>query len=519
MNKELCTSFNPSICAGVQIALVIKRGKSARKGVIMKRVLLGLGCSLLILSMVSCKGKSNKTDQVISDGELTVTPTITEAIITEIPKETPTPGLIDSVEFSENGMADLSAKLTQDLLTENFEEVYSYLEDTVKKQLSLSDLEKAFKSTVERIGELVAVTSIKATTSGEYISVDSLVEYTENGLKISYVYNKDCKLEKLWFSYQPIEEEYDNEKMEEIDITIGITNEGTVGEGEFPLDGILTMPKGIKNPPVVILVQGSGQSDMDETIGGTSNKPFRDIARGLASEGIASIRYNKRFYQYMDQASDTMTIYDEVLEDVNYAIHYAKNLTDINTEKVFVLGHSLGGMLCPKIANDNPEIAGFISLAGSPRKLEDLILDQAAEAVENGTVSETEKTLYLDTMKAQSDQIKNLTEENLDEPLLGANGYYWKSLNEIDTPKIVANLTLPMLFMQGEADFQVYPEVDFKMWKDLLKEKDNATFLLYEGLNHLFMPTTGVRDINDYSVKNNVDEKVILAIAEWIKEH
>ncbi|ABX44167.1 alpha/beta hydrolase [Lachnoclostridium phytofermentans] len=485
----------------------------------MKKVLLGLVCSLFILSMVSCKGKSNQTDQTISDGELTVTPTITEANITEIPNETPTPGLIDSVEFSENGLEDLSAKLTHDLLTENFEEVYSYLEDTVKEQLSLPDLEKAFHSTVERIGELVDAISIKATTTGEYISVDSLVEYTENGLKISYVYNKDCKLVKLWFSYQPIEEEYDREKMEEIDITIGITSGVTVGEGEFPLDGILTMPKGIKNPPVVVLVQGSGQSDMDETIGGTSNKPFRDIARGLASEGIASIRYNKRFYQYMDQASDTMTIYDEVLEDVTYAIQYAKSLTNVNTEKIFVLGHSLGGMLCPKIAEDNSDIAGFISLAGSPRKLEDLLLDQSIEAVENGTVSESEKTLYLDTMKAQYEQIKSLTEENLDEPLLGANGYYWKSLNDIDTPKIVANLTLPMLFMQGEADFQVYPEVDFKMWKDLLQEKDNATFQLYEGLNHLFMPTTGVRDISDYSVKNKVDDKVILAIAAWVKEH
>ncbi len=479
----------------------------------MKRVLLGVISSLFILSMVSCKGKGNQTDQTVNEGDQTVTPTITEAVVTEVPKATmtPTPGIIESVEFSEKGMAELSSKLTQDLLTENFEEVYSYLDDLAKEQITLSDLEKAWKSTIERIGDLVAVTSVKAATTEDYISVESLIEYTENGLKISYVYNKDCKLEKLWFSYQPIEEEYDEEKMEEIDITIG--------EGEFPLDGILTLPKGIKNAPIVILVHGSGQSDMDETIGGTSNKPFRDIARGLAKEGIASIRYNKRFYQYMDQATDTMTVYDEVLDDVAYAIDYAMGLTNVNSEKVFILGHSLGGMLCPKIAEDNPEIAGFISLAGSPRKLEDIILDQATEAAESGAVSETEKTLYLDTIKAQIELIKGLTEDNLNEPLLGANGYYWKSLNEIDTPKIVANLTLPMLFMQGEADFQVYPEVDFKMWKELLKDNDNATFLYYEGLNHLFMPTTGVRDISDYSEKSKVDENVILAIAEWVKKH
>lgn len=474
----------------------------------MKKLIAGVVGSLLVLSMVSCKAKETQTDPAINEGELTITPTAVQEI-TETPSPSPTPGILNVIEFTEDGLAELSARLTQDLLAENYEEVYLYLSDTVKGELKLSDLEKAWETTVERVGDLIAVNSVKATTTGEYISVESLVEYTNNGINISFAYNKDCKLEKLWFSYQPVEEAYDEEKMEELDIAIG---------EEFPLDGILTMPKGVKNPPIVILVHGSGQSDMDETIGGTSNKPFRDIARGLANEGIASIRYNKRFYQYMDQATDTMTIKDEVLEDVTFAIEYAKTLAEVNQDKIFIIGHSLGGMLSPEIAKENSGIAGIISLAGSPRKLEDIILDQATEAAESGQVSETEKTLYLETMKAQYDKIKNLEEDNLEEPLLGANGYYWKSLNEIDTPSIVKELTLPMLFLQGDADFQVYPEKDFAMWKELLAGKENATFLIYEGLNHLFMPSTGVRDITDYNQKNKVDERVIESIAEWIKE-
>ncbi len=93
----------------------------------------------------------------------------------------------------------------------------------------------------------------------------------------------------------------------------------------FKLNGILCMPEGVENPPVVVMVQGSGQSDYDETI--SANKPFRDIAEGLAKHGVASICYNKRYYQYAAAAAEkvnTLTIQDEVTEDVGEAIAFAK---------------------------------------------------------------------------------------------------------------------------------------------------------------------------------------------------
>lgn len=130
------------------------------------------------------------------------------------------------------------------------------------------------------------------------------------------------------------------------------------GDPAYPLAGTLTLPEGTDNPPVVILIHGSGSSDRNETISG--NTPFRDIAWGLAERGIASIRYDKRYYTYPDAASDpaSVTIEAEVLEDADAAIALAMADDRLDHSRVYILGHSLGGMLTPAIAASHPQLAG-----------------------------------------------------------------------------------------------------------------------------------------------------------------
>ena len=70
----------------------------------------------------------------------------------------------------------------------------------------------------------------------------------------------------------------------------------TVGEDQWKLPATLTIPNGNGPFPAVVLVHGSGPNDRDETKGGT--KVFRDLAEGLASRGIATLRYEKRTQIY-----------------------------------------------------------------------------------------------------------------------------------------------------------------------------------------------------------------------------
>ncbi|PWT75845.1 MAG: hypothetical protein C5B60_04835, partial [Chloroflexi bacterium] len=150
-----------------------------------------------------------------------------------------------------------------------------------------------------------------------------------------------------------------------------------VGQGEWVLPGTLSLPRGDGPWPAVVLVAGSGPQDRDETI--PPNKPFRDLAWGLASEGVAVLRYDKRTKVYaarLQTERETLTVKEEVLDDALEAVILLRARPEIDVAQVFVLGHSLGGYLTPRLGAADPKIAGLIFLAGSARPLEDVILDQ-----------------------------------------------------------------------------------------------------------------------------------------------
>src|SRR5262249_52803909 len=129
--------------------------------------------------------------------------------------------------------------------------------------------------------------------------------------------------------------------------------------------------------PCVVLVHGSGAHDADETIG--PNKPFRDLAWGLAARGVASLRYEKRTYTHPKKLAEhkgPFTVKEEVVDDAVAAVRLALSHKEVNAKKVFLLGHSLGGLMAPRVGEQEPRLRGLILLAGCTRPLEDLVLEQ-----------------------------------------------------------------------------------------------------------------------------------------------
>ncbi len=285
-----------------------------------------------------------------------------------------------------------------------------------------------------------------------------------------------------------------------------------VGGDRKPLEAVLTLPRGSGTASVVVLVQGSGPSDRDETIG--ENKPFADIAQGLAQRGIASLRFDKRTFIYPEDFAEEATIESETLDDVSSAISLMKSEKSVGD--IFVLGHSLGGMMAPKIAQDNPDVKGIIMLAGSPRSLADIIYDQNVEVVDKSDVADVIKKVSLEQVREEADKAK-AAQPGDTQTYFGMPGEYWASLNAIDTPEIAKSLRIPMLVLQGGADFQVYPDKDFAAWQELLSGRQNATLKLYDNLNHLFMESNGKRDISEYDKKSSVSPEVISDIADFVK--
>jgi uncharacterized protein len=293
----------------------------------------------------------------------------------------------------------------------------------------------------------------------------------------------------------------------------------TLQNGKYELPGKLTIPLGHGPFPAVVLVQGSGPHDEDETVG--PNKPFADLAWGLATRGIAVYRYTKRTQQYGLQSSDDpakLTVEDEVISDARAAVALVAKQPHIEPKQVFLLGHSLGAYLAPRIAADDAQIAGIAMLGANARPLEQVVLEQIHYLASlNGTPTEAEQK----RITAVEDAVKQIDSPDLKPsdvvPFLGATTYgaYWLDLRSYDPVKTARKLKIPILILQGGRDYQVTPS-NFDAWGAALGRRSNVTMKIYPDLNHLFMAGTGHPAPAEYEEPGHVAEEVIDTIAIWV---
>lgn len=284
------------------------------------------------------------------------------------------------------------------------------------------------------------------------------------------------------------------------------------------LRGALTLPAGQGPFPAVVLVAGSGPNDLDETVG--PNKPFRDIADGLAKLGVASLRYDKRTFAHGAKAAaqPRFTVDDEVTDDALAAARLLAQQKSVDSRRVFVLGHSEGAMLAPRIVQRDPQLAGAIMLAAPARPLLEVSRQQTRDLAAKLGASPDQIAAAL---RANEVEQALLDKADPRHPPAGEYGgvpqSFWLSLHDYRQAAVAKSLPQPLLILQGGSDFQVSSTLDFDKWKQALAGKPNATFHLYPGFSHLFRPVGETGTLADYLKPGPVAPRVIDDIANWIK--
>lgn len=416
------------------------------------------------------------------------------------------------------------------LSVKNYTRAVSFFTPMMRTQLPSGTLAGTWKKVLKENGEYVKMrgTRIEASEGYRVVFVDT--EWAAATGEIKIVIDKQNKVAGLFFlPTTPKEGAQLGGDLPPIAADTGLP-QGLVGrvamggaEG-WPLPGAFIFPdpkgKAGKGPyPAVIFVHGSGPHDRDETIG--PNKPFRELATELAKRGIASFRYAKRTKMHGRTLAGKLqfTVDDETVDDAVAAAKLAAEQPEIDDEKVFVVGHSLGGYLMPRIgkkaAEADVDIAGFIGIAALSRSLWDSLEDQIAylSQLEGGPNPDMFKPMLEDVKAIRKLDATNFKEDKL---FLDVPSAYWLDLKSYQPLTVAAGLDKPFLFLQGGRDYQV-TSADLEGWKKGLKGNEQAMFRYYPTLNHLMQPGEGMATPDEYRERKSMLPTVFDDIASFIK--
>lgn len=420
-----------------------------------------------------------------------------------------------------DGLNQIAQELIYQFVKGDFTGAYRRFDGNLAQAMPEDRLKDTWLQLVSLAGSFQKISNCQADEKQGHFIVTVTCRFERASFDILVVFNQSGQIAGLNVQLDQAATTYNPPSYVQVEAFHQV--EVTVGSGEWALPGTLSMPNVGDPYPAVVLVHGSGPQDRDETIG--PNKPFRDLAGGLASRGIAVLSYEKRTKAHAAQFTSELiargTVQDETIDDALSAVRLLRQTEGIDPQQIYVLGHSLGATLAPRIGRQDPSIAGLIVMAGMTRPMEDTILDQFTYlAGLSGAMTDSQKR-DLEDLRVKVARVKDphLSDQVPAKDLpLNLPPAYWLDLRGYQPAEVAKSLRMRILVLQGGRDYQVTAKGDFPAWQNALQGKSNATLKLYPKLFHLFIAGEGPSTPQEYLVEGHVSEDVVQDIARWIKK-
>ncbi|MFM9943885.1 MAG: DUF3887 domain-containing protein [Bacteroidia bacterium] len=397
------------------------------------------------------------------------------------------------------------------LKNHNFRKLHKSFDASLKRAVSVMFLKKGWNTLEKEFGKYKSHGQTSIVIGKEMEKYVTLIYFAKGSLVLETALNEKGKLSFIFLRAKTY-------SVPEYGKNLVYNKENiTVSSGKYQLPGEIIYPKKLERKvPLVIFVHGSGANDREEEIGPV--KVFKDLYLGLVSKGIACMIYDKRTLVYKQFDSIQYTLWDETVEDAVNAFKLAKSKPDVDTNQIFIIGHSQGGYALPLILKNCQGVKGGISLAGCSRPLDELIEYQYHFLTAlDGKVSLSEKIF----LKREMKKIKFVRSDKLmgSKPGLKILAYwptaFWKDIRNYKPVEEMKMLDIPVLFLQGDRDYQVTND-DLTLWKSGYLEKRNWSFISYPKLNHLFIEGEGKSNPSEYWNGGNVPIYVIEDLVIWI---
>jgi len=319
-------------------------------------------------------------------------------------------------------------------------------------------------------------------------------------------------------------------------------------DNNIKLAGTLTVPKDVENPPVAVLITGSGPQDRNEELGPFNHRPFLVLSDHLTKKGVAVLRFDDRGVAESEGDHSVATSAD-FATDVAAAVDYLKTRKDIDTDKIGLIGHSEGGFIAPMLASSRDDIAFIVMLAGTGVSGTEILVTQGRRAAELSGASQeqldfnekiskeifkiinneldTEKltlklTEYLNDVVINSPKelVEEYTDEVVQSQITTLSSNWFQYFIRTDPQQFLSKTTCPVLAINGEKDFQVLPELNLSAIEKALKAAGNKDYTIKElaGMNHLFQ-TAETGALSEYGTIEETFSPVALnVISNWINK-
>jgi pimeloyl-ACP methyl ester carboxylesterase len=295
----------------------------------------------------------------------------------------------------------------------------------------------------------------------------------------------------------------------------------TVDAGDVTLDGVLAVPEGDGPFPGVVLVHGAGIHDPDGTAG--NSKILKDVAWGLASEGVAVLRYEKRLRDH-DVPDAEKTLDRVVVDDAVAAVDELAAEEAVAEDAVFVAGHSQGGMAAPTVAGRHGRVAGVVAFdsPADPTPDPDDLSFMRYGIDPEGDLTEEEEAM----LEAQRETFERIAAGDYedDEELMGEPGRWHRTVRGSDPAGTASALDAPTFVAKASrADEDVQPELYAFQQQGLADWEavdlpSGSQVEQYEGADHYFQTGATPATMDGLYFGGNVTEAVVADLAAWIHD-
>lgn len=294
-------------------------------------------------------------------------------------------------------------------------------------------------------------------------------------------------------------------------VAIPITAPGPQG----PLAG--TFEDAGKGAPVLLIIPGSGPTDRDgDNPMGITAAPYRLLAEALAAKGISTVRIDKRgmFGSKAAVPDPNKVTVAQYATDTHKWVAAIRKRAGVPC--VWVLGHSEGALVALVAAQKPDAICGLILLSGAGRKLGDVIRGQlrASPAFAStldrdlSSLESLERGQHVDVAGMSQMELKLFRPQVQD---------YLIDLLSYDPAKLVAEVKVPLLIVQGEHDLQV-SAADANA---LAAVQPKARLVLIPTMNHVLKDvasderSANIATYSDSSLP--IDSALVAVIASFVK--